>query len=79
MKVRVKLYGILSQCFPGYRHSQGIEVEIPDGTTVKALLAHLKISEFQGVAVAMEGRLLKADDIIRGKAPVHVLQSLSGG
>jgi sulfur carrier protein ThiS len=79
MKVRVKLYGILSQRFPGYRHSQGIEVEIPDRTTVKALLAHLKISESQGVAVAMEGRVLKADDIIRGEVPVHVLQSLSGG
>jgi sulfur carrier protein ThiS len=79
MKVRVKLYGNLSQRFPGYRHSQGIEVEIPDGTTVKALLAHLKISESQGVAVAMEGRVLKADDIIRGEVPVHVLQSLSGG
>lgn len=79
MKIRVKLYGILSQQFPGYRHSQGIEIEIPEGTTAKALLAHLKISESQGVAVAMEGRILKADDAIREGAPVHVLQSLSGG
>ena len=29
MKVRVRLYGTLSQRFPGYRHSQGIEAEIP--------------------------------------------------
>jgi len=38
MKMRVKLYGTLSQSFPGYQHSQGIEVEIPDGATVKDLL-----------------------------------------
>lgn len=79
MKMRVKLYGTLSQQFPGYQHSQGIEVEIPDGATAKDLLARLKISESQGIAVAMEGRILKADDTIRGGAPVHVLQSLSGG
>ena len=79
MKIRVKLYGTLSQQIPGYQHSEGIEVEIPDGATVKDLLSGLKISESQGVAVAMEGRILKADDQMRGGAPVHVLQSLSGG
>ena len=79
MKIRVKLYGTLSQQIPGYQHSEGIEVEIPDGATVKDLLSGLKISESQGVAVAMEGRILKADDAILGGAPVHVLQPLSGG
>jgi sulfur carrier protein ThiS len=79
MKIRVRLYGTLSQQFPHYRHSEGMEVEIPDGATVKDLLTSLKISESQGVAVAMEGRILKADDTIRGEVPVHVLQSLSGG
>jgi sulfur carrier protein ThiS len=79
MKIRVKLYGTLSQHVSGYQHSQGIEIEIPDGATVKDLLAYLKISESQGVAVAMEGRILKADDTIRGELPVHILQSLSGG
>jgi sulfur carrier protein ThiS len=63
MRMRVKLYGTLSQRFPGYRHSQGIEVEIPDGATVKGLLALLEISESQGAVVAMEGRIVKADDM----------------
>jgi sulfur carrier protein ThiS len=62
MKMRVKLYGTLSQRFPGYQHSQGIEVEIPDGATVKGLLAPLAISESQGAVVAMDGRILEADD-----------------
>jgi len=44
MKMRVKSYGALSERFPGYQHSQGIEVEIPDGAMVKGLLAPLGIS-----------------------------------
>jgi sulfur carrier protein ThiS len=79
MKMRVKLYGTLSQQVPGYQHSQGIEVEIPDGARVKDLLARLEISESQGAVVAMEGRLLKADDTVRGGVPIHVLQPLAGG
>jgi sulfur carrier protein ThiS len=79
MKVRVKLYGTLSQRFPDYQHSQGLEVEIPDGATVKALLAHLEISEAQGAVVIAEGRILKADDKMRHGAPVNVVQSISGG
>jgi sulfur carrier protein ThiS len=79
MKIRVKLFGTLSQRFPGYQQAQGMEVEIPDGATVNDLFAHLEISESRGVAVAVEGRILKADDRIEGGAPVHVLQVLSGG
>jgi len=79
MKMRVKLYGTLSQRFPGYQHTQGIEVEIPDGATAKGLLVLLGISESQGAVVAMEGRILKADDKVRCGVQVHVLQALHGG
>ena len=79
MRMRVKLYGTLSHQFPDYRHSEGIEVEIPEGTTVKGLLARLEISESQGAVVAMEGRILKADDKIRCGVPVNVLQAIHGG
>jgi sulfur carrier protein ThiS len=79
MRMRVKLYGTLSQQFPDYRHSEGIEVEIPEGTTVKDLLARLEISESQGALVAMEGRILKANDKIRCGVPVNVLQAIHGG
>ena len=79
MKVKVKLYGTLRQRFPGYQHSQGMEVEIPDGATVKDLLALLEISESQGAVVIMEGRVLKADDKMRRGVPVNVLQVIGGG
>ena len=79
MKLQVKLYGTLSQQIPGYQHSQGVEVEIPDGASVKDFLARLEISGSQGAVVIMDGHILKADDTMRSGVPIHVLQSLSGG
>jgi sulfur carrier protein ThiS len=79
MKVRVKLYGTLSQRFPGYQPSQGMEVEIPDGATAKDLLAHLGISESRGAVVIVEGRVLQADDEMPRGVPVNILQAIGGG
>lgn len=79
MRIRVKLFGTLSQRYPGYQQARGMEVEIPDGATAKDLLTHLEIPESHGVAVAVDGRILKADDRIGCGALVHVLQVLSGG
>jgi sulfur carrier protein ThiS len=79
MKVRVKLYGTLSQRFPGYQLSQGIEVEIPDGGTARDLLALLEIPESQGAVIVAEGRVLKTDDRIQRGVPVSVLQVIYGG
>ena len=79
MKVRVKLYGTLSRRLTGYRHLQGIEVEIPDGATINDLLALLEISESQRAVVVTEGRILKAGDRIRGESLVTVFQAIHGG
>jgi sulfur carrier protein ThiS len=79
MKLRVKLFGTLSQQFPGYQHQHGIEVEIPDGAKVKDLLALLKIGNHKGVSVIMEGRIVKADDTVQRGISVSVLQAISGG
>ena len=79
MKVRIKLYGTLSRRFPDYRHSQGMEIEIPDGATVKNLLAHLAIPESQGPCIAVKGRILKAEEKVPGGVDVQVFQTIGGG
>ena len=79
MKVRVKLFGTLSQGVADYQHSQGMEIEIPHGATAGELLAHLDIPQSRGAAVAVEGRLLNADDRIQCGVPVHILQVIQGG
>jgi len=79
MKVKVNLYGTLSQQVPGYQHSKGIEVELRDGATVKDLLVVLEISESRRAVVVMEGRILKPDDTVQAGAHVKVFQSIHGG
>jgi sulfur carrier protein ThiS len=79
MKVRVRLFGTFGQRFPGYQHSQGMEVEIPDGATVKNLLALLDLPESRGAVVIAEGRILKADDRMPHGVPVDIMQAIAGG
>ena len=79
MKVKVKLYGTLSLQIPDYKLSQGIEVEILDGATVKDLLNQLEILETRGAVVIANGRVLKADDEVQNGALLDVFQSIQGG
>jgi sulfur carrier protein ThiS len=79
MKIRVKLFGILGQRFPGYHHEQGMDVEIPDGARVKDLLTHLEISKSFGGVVAVEGKLLAEDAGLGNGVEVNIFQSVFGG
>ena len=79
MKVRVKLYGTLNRRFPGYQHSEGVEVEIPDGARVKDLLALLEVSESPGAVVIAEGRVLKTGDKVQRGVSVSIFQAIGGG
>jgi len=79
MKVRVKLYGTLGGHIPGHKASEGIEVEIPNGASVKNLLDLLEISEGRGAVLVVEGRILKRDDRIPPGVEVSVFQTVHGG
>ena len=79
MIVKVKLYGNLSLHIPEYKPSQGIEIEMSDGATVRDLLAYLEILETRGAVVISNGRVLKADDKIQNEPSLDVFQSIQGG
>ena len=79
MKVRVGIFGTFRQRFPSYQPSQGMEVELPEGATVKDLLALLDLSESQGAVVIAGGRALKADAKLQRGVPVNVMQAIDGG
>jgi sulfur carrier protein ThiS len=79
MKVRVKLYGTLSERLTPDERSNGIEMEIPEGATARGLLGLLGISEPRGGVVVVDGRVLGVDDEIRRGAAVSVFQAIGGG
>lgn len=79
MNVTVKLFGTLGDHLPGYDPDRGIDVDIPDGTRVKDLLAHLEIHRTKGVIVAANGKLLKPDEVIENGGSFQIFQSVFGG
>ena len=81
MKIKVNLYGTLTQKVPGYKQASGIEVEIPEGSTVKDLLSLLQIpiSGSEKAVVAIDGRIRKTNDEIPSDAHAEIFQPMAGG
>jgi molybdopterin synthase sulfur carrier subunit len=79
MKVRVKLFGVLGLRYPGYDMEKGMELEIPDGARVQDLLTHLRIVESREGVVAVNGLIMKAEDVLKEGSAVHILEPVFGG
>ena len=79
MKIRVKLFGTLPQRYPAYDSPRGLEVEIPDGATVKDLLAHLDFSAADGGLVAIDNLVVQHDHELHDGVSVRIFQRAFGG
>lgn len=79
MKISVRLFGTLGRDFPDHDPATGFEIEIAENATVVDLLVHLKVAESRGAVVAVNGKIMKPDDILPGGAVVNVFQSVFGG
>ena len=79
MKITVKLFGTLSDLFPDYDFEQGLEVDLPSGSKVADLLAHLGVSDDQGGTVLMDSRVSSKDERLPPGAQVLIFQALNGG
>jgi hypothetical protein len=79
MKVRVFLHGRLSQGRDGYSNTEGFEMDLEAGTTVKDLLSVLKVTESAGAAGVRKGRLLGPEEEIFPGDRLDLLQPLAGG
>lgn len=79
MKVKIQLFGVLAGKLPEYGAPEGVEIELPDGSTVGDLLEYLKIPDGWTPAVAVNSRLLKSDSGIRDGAEIRIFQAVHGG
>jgi sulfur carrier protein ThiS len=79
MKVKIKLFGTLSDKFPDYNPHEGMEVEIRDGSKVKDLLAHMGLSQSMRGIVVLEGRVMNVENDLHEGALVQIFQPVFGG
>jgi sulfur carrier protein ThiS len=79
MKIKVKLFGELRKKITDYQHDKGLELEIPEGSTVADLTALLKISNPQTITAIMEGRILPLEEKLSRGSLVNIFHVMFGG
>ncbi len=79
MNIRVIFFGTLRKQFPDHDPTQGIEIDIPEGSTVEDLIMQLDFPLQKLGMVAMNGRLVKAGNLLKKNAVVRVFQPIFGG
>ena len=79
MKIRVILFGTLRKSFPVHDPIYGMEVEIPEGSTVGDLISHIDLPAKKFGMVSMDGQLVKAGNLLKENAVLRVFQPIFGG
>ena len=79
MKIKIHLFGVLGIKIPELNSPEGVDIEVPDGATVRDVLNQLRIPDNWGVTAAMDSRLLKYEDPVRDGAEIRLLQTVHGG
>ena len=79
MKIRVILFGTLSKSYPVHDPVYGMEVEIPEGSTVGDLISHMDLPAKKFGMISMDGQLVKAGNPLQENVVVRVFQPIFGG
>ena len=79
MKIRVILFGTLGKSFANHDPVNGMEIEIPLGSTMGDLIAHMDLPIKKLGMVSMDGHLVKAGNLLKENAVVRVFQPIFGG
>ena len=79
MKIRVILFGTLRKSFSDHDPVHGMEIEIPEGSTVGDLIAHIDLPAKKFGLVSVDGHLAKAGNRLQENAVVRVFQPIFGG
>ena len=79
MKIRVLIFGTLKRYIPNYDPKQGFEIEMPDGSRVQDLLAHLGIPKSEIPVITIDYRMAGLEDKLVDKSQVSLIQMAHGG
>ena len=79
LKLNIRLYGTLSRSFDEYDHTSGLDVILPDESSIGDLLVHLNIVPKRVGMVVMDGEIVQKDVWIKNEAQIKILQPIAGG
>ena len=79
MKLNVKLYGTLSRSFDDYDHLSGLDVLLPEESSIQDLLAYLNILPNRVGMILMDGKPVQKDTQLKNETQIKILQPIAGG
>ncbi len=79
LKLTVKLYGTLSRFFEAYDHLSGLDVVLPDESSINDLLEHLNLKSERLGMIYMDGEPLNKNSQLKSGAQVKIFQPIAGG
>lgn len=79
MTVKVKLFGTLSQSVPGYDSQRGLTFTLPEGATVRDLLALAGLLDYEALFFLLRGAAPRMDEPLRDQDEILVFIPLAGG
>lgn len=79
LKLKVRLYGMLGRSIKGYDHLSGLDIQLPEGSTVHDLLVHLDVVSKRVGMVVMDVKPVQAQTLLEDGALIKILQPISGG
>lgn len=79
MRVRVKLFATLTKFTPGREPGVPFVTEIPDGSTLADLMAHLKLPEEEVKLLFVNGRSQPAGSNLKNNDDVGIFPPIGGG
>ena len=79
MKLNIKLYGTLSRSFDDYDHLSGLDVLLPEESSIQDLLAYLNILPNRVGMILMDGKPVQKDTQLKNETQIKILQPIAGG
>ncbi len=79
MQLNIKLYGTLSRSFDEYDHLSGMDITLPEGSSINDLLVYLNILSKRVGMILMNDSPVQKDTQIKNEAQIKILQPIAGG
>jgi molybdopterin synthase sulfur carrier subunit len=79
IRTRVKLFASLRRYFPGLGIGEAMEVELPDGATVREMLRHLRLPPDQVKVVFVNGIASTEERVLSDGDELGIFPPVGGG